>query len=86
MLSQKLHSSNRSGLLHIGRDDWRNCAGRGAIVSDTNNTLEILVNLMYLARHSVDDPQKVIEYLTQAEGYALRLAETVHKRDRLPAD
>lgn len=44
-------------------------------MSDTNNTLEILVNLIYLARLSADDPEKVSEYLSQAETYVLQLAE-----------
>ncbi|MBB5061369.1 hypothetical protein HDF16_006105 [Granulicella aggregans] len=48
-------------------------------MSATNNTLEILVNLIYLARHSIDDPQKVMEYLEQAQSYILQMAETLPK-------
>ena len=44
-------------------------------MSETNNTLEILVNLIYLAAHSCDDPQ-VTKYLRQANVQVMKLAET----------
>ena len=49
---------------------------------NTDNTLEILVDLIYLARHSTDDPEKVIEYLTQAEHQSLQLAEKLSETQK----
>ena len=47
-------------------------------MSDTNITLEILVNLIYLAKHSAGEPQKVIGYLDEAERLAMQLAKDLH--------
>ncbi|RXH58169.1 hypothetical protein [Granulicella sibirica] len=48
---------------------------RSASLSEINNTLEIVVNLIYLAKASVEDSAKVIEYLKQAERLALQLGK-----------
>jgi hypothetical protein len=45
------------------------------INDETNNCLEIVLNLIYLARHSLEDPQAVDRYLAAAEEQALRLAK-----------
>ena len=51
--------STRLGLAAVGRYT-------GNVIQDTIGPLEILNNLIYLARHS-DDPQKTRAYLEEAE-------------------
>lgn len=59
---QKSQQDSRStglGLAAVGRYT-------GSVIQDTLGPLEILSNLIYLARHT-DDPQKAREYLDEAE-------------------
>lgn len=60
---QKSHkdSSTRLGLAAVGRYT-------GNVIQETIGPIEILSNLIYLARHS-DDPQKTREYLEEAEAH-----------------
>ena len=53
-------------------------------MSDINNALEIIVNLIFLAKHSANDPQQVIDYLSLAEKQVLTLA--VSLRDQVPPE
>ena len=43
-------------------------------MDQSNNCLEILLNLLYLARHRSSDAAAVAAYLAEAEIQALRLA------------
>jgi hypothetical protein len=52
-------ASTRLGLAAVGRYT-------GSVIQDTIGPLEILSNLIYLARHS-DDLQKAREYLDEAD-------------------
>src|SRR5206468_13097197 len=56
--SQK-DKSSRQGLAAVGRYT-------GHVIQDTIGPLEILSNLVYLARQS-EDPKKICEYLDEAE-------------------
>lgn len=51
--------SSRLGLAAVGRYT-------GSVIQETMGPLEILSNLIYLARHS-DNPEKVREYLDEAD-------------------
>jgi cob(I)alamin adenosyltransferase len=44
-------------------------------MEEASNPLETLSNLHYLIRHTSDNPEKVLEYLEEAETQALRLLE-----------
>lgn len=57
--SQQDAQSTRLGLAAVGRYT-------GSVIQDTLGPLEILSNLIYLARHT-DDPAKAHEYLDEAE-------------------
>jgi hypothetical protein len=57
--TQQDSQSTRLGLAAVGRYT-------GSVIQDTLGPLEILSNLIYLARHT-DDPQKAREYLDEAE-------------------
>lgn len=57
--AQQDSQSTRLGLAAVGRYT-------GSVIQDTLGPLEILSNLIYLARHN-NDPQKVREYLDEAE-------------------
>lgn len=51
--------TTRLGLAAVGRYT-------GSVIQDTLGPLEILSNLIYLARHT-DDPERAHEYLDEAE-------------------
>ena len=51
-------------------------------MDETNNSLEILLNLIYLAKHSMRDPATAIAYLNEAEAQVVRLAE-IHLQESL---
>jgi hypothetical protein len=57
--TQQDSQSTRLGLAAVGRYT-------GTVIQDTVGPLEILSNLIYLARNT-DDPQKAREYLDEAE-------------------
>lgn len=57
--TQQDAQSTKLGLAAVGRYT-------GAVIQDTLGPLEILSNLIYLARHT-DDPEKANQYLDEAE-------------------
>jgi hypothetical protein len=48
-------------------------------VAEILHPVEILTNLVYLAKHDVYDSSKVVEYLTMAELELERLVRTARK-------
>jgi hypothetical protein len=58
------------------RIDWSAMQIPSSAYSEVRNSLEVLCNLVYLARHGVSDSAQVLVYLQMADEELSRLAES----------